>query len=87
MSATQFRRWMDYAQAEPFGEERADLRSAIVAMTVANSAGGKTKVGDFMPQFNKPKPKRQSWQAMKAILRQAGSAINQAAAARSKARG
>ena len=49
-----FRRWMAYYECEPWGEDRADLRSAIVACTIANSRprkrGAKTyKPKDFMP--------------------------------------
>lgn len=47
--------WMAYAQVEPFGETRADLRAAIVASTVANVFRGKKqrafKPADFMPKF------------------------------------
>jgi hypothetical protein len=51
--------WMQYAQAEPFGEERADVRAAIVATTVANCLArekGKPpfKLADFMPRFGQP---------------------------------
>ena len=52
--------WMAYAQVEPFGEERADLRAGIVASTIANvwrSSGQKVlKPSDFMPKFE---PQRQ----------------------------
>jgi len=49
--------WIEYAKVEPFGEERADLRSAIVAATVANCmARGKGKPAfrpsQFMPKFD-----------------------------------
>jgi len=57
-----FVEWMQYAQVEPFGEERADVRAAIVATTVANCMGrekGKPpfKLADFMPQFEQPERK------------------------------
>lgn len=32
-----FTEWMRYAQVEPFGEERADMRAGIIASTTANS--------------------------------------------------
>ncbi len=52
-----FLEWMDYYDVEPFGEERADLRSAIVAQVVASSIPTKSKkrfkVKDFMPSFEK----------------------------------
>lgn len=48
---------MAYASLEPFGEERADLRSAIVAVVMAKSLGGKKAqhltVRDFMPDFER----------------------------------
>jgi hypothetical protein len=55
MTSTQFAEWMAYAQLEPWGEERADLRAGIVASTVANSMRGKKgkpfKPADFIPDF------------------------------------
>ena len=48
-------RWMAYAQIEPFGEERSDLRAGIIASTVANVNRGRRapyKVSDFMPKFS-----------------------------------
>lgn len=48
--------WQEYAEAEPFGEWRADLRAAMIAATIANSMGrakGKRafKLEDFMLRF------------------------------------
>lgn len=37
MPAAELAEWMAFAELEPFGETRADLRSGIVAATVANS--------------------------------------------------
>lgn len=37
MTWRQYLGWILYASEEPFGEERADLRSAIVAAVVANA--------------------------------------------------
>lgn len=49
------REWVDYFQVEPFGEERADLRAAMIAMVTANVHRGKKtspyKLTDFMPKF------------------------------------
>lgn len=36
MSSRELSEWMAYARVEPFGEERADLRSGIVASILAN---------------------------------------------------
>jgi len=51
-----YREWHDYYQVEPFGEKRADFRSAIVAATVANAMGrakGKPafRLDQFIPKF------------------------------------
>lgn len=48
---------MAYAEIEPFGEERADLRAGIVASTIANVNRGKNKraykAQAFMPRFER----------------------------------
>lgn len=67
MSSREFAEWMAFHDMEPFGEERADLRSAIVASTVANAHRGKrqrrSKPEDFMPKFGRERnKKRTSWQ-------------------------
>lgn len=57
MSSSEFSEWMAYAQIEPFGEERQDVRQAIIACTVANSVPRKGRpytVNDFMPKFRQP---------------------------------
>lgn len=50
---------MAYYTVEPFGEYRADLRSAITSCVIANGNRGKNKkpfkVSDFMPSFEKKK--------------------------------
>lgn len=51
MSSTEYADWLEYAAVEPWGETRADLRSAIVACTVARSQGSKSEVADFLPDF------------------------------------
>jgi len=68
ISSSEFSEWAAYSALEPFGEERADMRSAIIACVIANSNRGKNqppfKVSDFMPKFGRKKP--QTWQEMKA---------------------
>jgi len=67
--------WVAYAQVEPFGEDRADLRSAIIACTFANmmaAAWGKKghkgfKITDFLPNFEPPR--KQSLKEMENVLR------------------
>jgi hypothetical protein len=50
---------MAFSQVEPFGEERADIRSAIIACTMANAWRGKNQkpfsISDFLPKFDPPK--------------------------------
>lgn len=56
ITARELVEWMAYYELEPWGEERADLRAAIVASTIANIFRGKRaayKVEDFMPEFGR----------------------------------
>lgn len=59
--------WMAFAQLEPFGEERADLRAGIVASTVANVYRAKDErplsAQDFMPKFDQPDP-AEDWERL-----------------------
>lgn len=54
---------MAYYNLEPFGEERGDLRSGIVASTIANANRDTRKQRkpfkpeDFMPKFETAEPK------------------------------
>jgi len=70
ISSVEFAEWQAYSALEPFGEERADLRSAIVACVIANSNRGSSqkayKVKDFMPKFGRQK--EQTCQEMKNIF-------------------
>jgi hypothetical protein len=56
IDSQEFASWLAYDRISPFGEERADLRSAIVAATLANANRGKgTKpftTADFMPRWD-----------------------------------
>lgn len=62
VDSREFASWMAYDRVDPFGEERADLRSAIVAATLANIHRGKNakpfEAADFMPRFDRAKPKQ-----------------------------
>lgn len=59
-----FTEWMAYAEMEPFGEERADMRMAIETAALGNilyqlhtgKHDAPLKVEDFMPKFEKPEP-------------------------------
>ncbi len=80
LTVDQFLSWMAYYNVEPFGEERADLRSAIVACQIVNvnipKGKKRAKVADFMPDF-KPK-KQQSVKEMAGIFRMFADAHNAA---------
>lgn len=70
VSAEEFGEWVALFSAEPWGEERADFRAAIVASTVANchAQGRKQfKAEDFMPRYGKPK-RRQSIDEMQSRI-------------------
>lgn len=69
--------WMAYARLNPFGEERKDMRAAMVSMTMANIWRGKNrrafKLTDFMPKFGRGRPTRaksarEIYQALKDTL-------------------
>ena len=63
MSGAEFAEHLADFERDPWGEQRADLRAAIVASTVVNWSGKQLKKGaeaaqprDFMPYVEKPKP-------------------------------
>lgn len=72
VSSRELTEWMAFFEMEPFGPERADLRAAIVASTVANTARDPKKRArpwtprDFMPRFDQPA--EQDWQEQLAIV-------------------
>jgi len=57
ISSHELAEWQAYAQVEPFGDERADLRAAIIACTIANAHRDPEQhpepftPADFMPHF------------------------------------
>ena len=55
ITSRQFAEWLAYSRLEPWGEDRDDLRTGIVASVIANSNRGKGKKPykpqDFMPDF------------------------------------
>lgn len=72
MSARDVAEWQAYATLDPFGEERADFRAAIIACTVASAMGAKRcKPSDFMPLLDKqpaePQSEERMWQTCKAF--------------------
>lgn len=76
MSASLFLDWAEFDRVCPFGEDRADLRSGIVAWTiatvvwaaVAKKGGRKPKLEDFIPKFGTEAKRVQSVDEMKARL-------------------
>lgn len=82
--------WAAYAEIEPFGEERADLRSGIIASVIANvvkGKGGRTLTPrDFMPQFDKP-VRRQTVQQMQSVFSAFAAVHNQRVAEQRKHNG
>lgn len=59
MSSREFAEWQAYYQLEPFGDSRADIRSAMICKVLAdiNTPKGRTrmKLDDFVPKFESPK--------------------------------
>lgn len=55
MTSWEFSHWVALYQMDPWGEERADLRNAMVCATLANIHRGKgskrVTIGDYMPRF------------------------------------
>jgi hypothetical protein len=51
MGSAELTEWMAYARIEPFGEDRADLRAAIVAKTVADVSRRKGHAGYRIERF------------------------------------
>lgn len=57
IDAREFAEWQAYYTIEPFGEERADYRNAILCALIANALGKKREPKHFMPDFTaEPKP-------------------------------
>ena len=71
ISSKELSEWQAFYSIEPFGEERADMRSALVATVMANAWKDKKqrayKMKDFMLNFEPAEP--QSVDSMKAILK------------------
>ena len=63
MSSLEFAEWIAFYSLEPFGDARADLRSAIVAKTIADvhidKESNRPKLQDFIPRFEGTTPEEQ----------------------------
>ena len=70
---------MEY-ERNPWGEERGDWRSAMLASVVANRHRGKRepqyKPADFIPEYGPKQPRKQTPQQMLNIFRQITHAVN-----------
>jgi len=59
MTSREFAEWMAFYEIEPFGDERGDLRMAILAALIANAHRDPKrrkrayKPADFMPKFGR----------------------------------
>lgn len=70
VSSRELTEWMAYAQMEPFGEERGDIRQAITTSLIANvhrdpKKGKEYTPEDFMPFSEKPDPEEAQRQALR----------------------
>ena len=66
----EFRQWQRFAELEPFGEMRQDLRAGVIAQTVAAAAGNKrAKLKDFLVFELMEKSAKQSNATMAANFR------------------
>ena len=77
-----YREWLAYAETDPWDEERADWRAAMIAHTMASlwrgKKGRKPKFKDFMPQFKQaiqPKTPQHALNAMKNLVVAFGGSI------------
>lgn len=74
MSSYEFSQWMADYSLEPWGEVRADMRAAVIAVTLANIWRPKDRaafeLADFMLEFDtKPAPDpAEVYQKLKAAL-------------------
>jgi hypothetical protein len=70
ITAEQLAELVAYSDLEPWGDERADLRAAIVASAVANvpanfwGKAGRARPKDFMPDFGRTEQVAQSGSQM-----------------------
>lgn len=58
LSSPQYAEWLAFAQLEPIGDERADIRSAMAATAMVNAQGvrPKAKLEQFLPFRTAEKP-------------------------------
>ena len=72
MTSAQFAEWMAYSRAEPWGEERDDLRMGVLASMIANMFRDKNKKpakpSDFILDFE-PEDEAAALERMREQLR------------------
>lgn len=65
MTSLEFTEWIAFANIEPIGELRSDLRAGIISAQIANAFRDSKKhskpftPADFMPDFDKVKKKKE----------------------------
>lgn len=74
ITAKQLRDWLHYDSLEPFGDIRADIRTASIVAMIANVNRGEKQppyeIKDFLLRFDveaKPPRPKQTWQEQKRI--------------------
>lgn len=60
MDSREFALYMAYDRIDPFSNERFDLGVGIICNTLAALQGNKTKISDFMPEYEKREVKKVS---------------------------
>ncbi len=53
---------------DPWGEERADLRSGLAATAIAAGLGAKFELADFMPFAERGKPAEQTAEEIERLM-------------------
>ena len=88
LTARELREWELYYSLEPFGEQRADMRAALIAMTTAQVMGGKKaqklKLRDFMLYPEPQQEKKQSESYQRNVFVSLANAVKKAKARRGK---
>lgn len=82
MSGREIAEWMAYYRIEPWGEERGDLRSGVLASIVCNALRGKgdrvRKPQEFVLKFGGDVPDREDPKRVFATLKAMFKAVNSA---------
>ena len=69
MPSRELSEWLAFGRIEPYGEERADIRTALVCQTIAQAwlkrpDGSPWSIGDFLPRYGRPEQGEHEAQAM-----------------------